>query len=461
MAIEAARQCSEKGRVITGFRLRDIQISAAAMVTEEMDLECIFQLRPHLIGTRDRSATSWLEFTVSTCADGQELRQNCCGLLLIEYEASDDSSMAVERRLEVQASRDQYYDAEEACQIPEDPQEFYKELSSLGLMYGPAFQRVSQIRKGTGQSCCIIDTFAPEMPSSPSSPADRPHVIHPATLDAMFHAVFAAFKGQDGQLKEAMVPTAIEEVVVSAQSPYESGSRFKGFSDAARHGFRDLMANLVMLDEKTMQPSVTVKGFCCAAVSGMGSSVDEEGQATSNGLCSKLVWTPSLELLSPEQERELIKAAAPGELSPETARKIEVSELMAFIFIRRAINRVSLDMIPTERLRALYAWMQEQVSLTRIHEHPLQAVMEGWDSVDEETAASMEREVETDGAEGEALCQVGRNLELILCGALDPTQLAAPKKLIDGSLSQINGMNQCQTRICEVMSNLKLNALKN
>ncbi|KAI9728591.1 MAG: Type I Iterative PKS [Cirrosporium novae-zelandiae] len=447
MAIEAACQIAEKGRVVRDFRLRDIQINAAAMVTEDCDLECVFQFRPHLIATRDKSST-WLEFTVSTCADGQDLRQNCSGLLLVEYESQDGSAMSIERQLGDQAAKDQYYQAEEVCETSEDPQEFYKELASLGLVYGPAFQKISRIRKGTGKSCCVVETFNPEVPIS----ADRPHIIHPATLDAMFHAVFAAFKGDGGLLKEAMVPKSIDEVIVSAQAPYENGTRFKGFSDAEKHGFRELMADLVMLDEKTMKPSVTVKGFCCAAVSGMGDPTDEASEETAKSFCSKLVWTPALELLSSDQERQLINAAAPGDLSPEMARKIEESELMAFIFIRRAIENVSLDMVPTEPLKALYEWMQEQLALASIHAHPLQAVMEDWQSTDKETEEALEKEVEADGTEGEALCRVGRNLEKVLCGEVDPMQLLADKDLLDGGFVDMKGMKECLTKISELVN---------
>ena len=446
MAIEAACQIAEKGRAIRDFRLRDIQISAAAMVVEDFDLEFIFQLRPHLIATRDKSST-WLEFTVSTCANSQDLRQNCSGLLVIEYESMDDSAMTNERRLEDQAARDQYHRAEESCQSAEDPREFYKELASLGLMYGPAFQKVSRIRKGTGQSCCIVDTFEPEDPVS----AERPHVIHPATLDAMFHTVFAAYKSQKTQLKEAMVPKSIDEVVIAAHAPYKNGTRFSGFSNASRHGFRELMADLVMLDEQTKQASVAIKGFCCTAVSGMSDPADEAAKVGPDNFCSKLVWIPALELLSSDQQCQLVNTAAPGDLSPIMAKKIEKAELMAFIFIRRAVEHVSFDMIPTEHLKLYYRWLQQQLALARNHAHPLQAVTEDWHSTDKETEDAIEREVEADGVEGQTLCQFGRNIEKILCGKVEPVQLLAHNKWLEGGLFDVEGMKRCMTKISKVI----------
>ncbi|MCJ1403811.1 hypothetical protein MMC11_007034 [Xylographa trunciseda] len=422
MAIEAARQIAEKGRLIRQFCLRDIQIPAAAVVTEETDMECIFQLRPHHIATRDRSAT-WLAFTVSTCGDGQTLRQNCSGLLLIEYEAEKGSAISLERAFENQVDKNEYHAAEDFCKFTEEPQEFYQRLAALGLMYGSAFQKVSRIRTGSGKSCCSVEAFQPE--GYPSR--ERPHVIHPATLDAMFHTVFAAFEGLTGRMKEAMVPKLIDEVVIAANTPFESGSRFVGVSHATRHGFRELIGSLVMLDESMMQTCVTVKGFCCSAVAGMSAPDDESANLEANSFCQKLVWTPSPQLLTTEQECQLVNAVASGHLSPESAEKVQRLELMASIFVRQAVNDVQPDMIHAEPLKLLYKYMVEQLALTSENGHSLRSIPEDWHSINDEKAAAIEKEVEAEGADGATLCEVGRNLVEILCGKLDPVQLLANK----------------------------------
>ncbi|MCJ1395325.1 hypothetical protein MMC18_008209 [Xylographa bjoerkii] len=447
MAIEAAQQIHENGRVVRQFRLRDIQIPAAAVMTEETDMECIFQLRPHLAATRDRSAT-WLEFTVSTCGDGQNLRQNCSGLLLIEYEAENGSAVSLEREFEHQADKDEYYAAEDLCRSSVEPQAFYKRLAALGLMYGNAFQKVSHIRTGAGKSRCSVEAFEPE--SYPSG--ERPHVIHPATLDAMFHTIFAAFEGLTGHMKEAMVPKLIDEVIVAANPPFKSGSRFVGVSSGTRYGFRELMGGLVMLDESTMQTIVTVKGFCCASVAGMNVSNDEAVNVGANRFCQKLFWTPSLQLLTTEQERQLVNAAASGDLSPKAARKIQRMELMAFIFVRRAVQSVQLNMIDTEPLKLLYKYMVEEVALASKHAHPLQPVTEDWHCIDEEKAAAIEREVEAEGADEDTLCHVGRNLGKILCREVDPAQLLAHKTKPGGGFVSLCGIEQILRRVSELVN---------
>lgn len=446
MAVEAACQIAAKGKAIRDFKFRDIQIVAPAVVTEESDLECIFQLRPHLVGTRDSQST-WWEFTVSTCANGEDLRQNCFGLLLIEY-LSTETGMVSERDLEDQELKNQHNEAKKHCRTTEDPKDFYRDLESLGLNYGPTFQNITHIRRGNGQSCYAVDISDPGFLEM-SGQIDRPHVIHPTNLDAMFHAVFAAFKGQ---LKEAMVPKSIDEMTISANIPFNIGARFEGFSNVSKHGFRELMADLVMLDEHSNRPAVTVKGFCCATISGTNGTADDENESTTRNLFCKITWKPSIELLSSDQKRQLIAAAVPGIMTPESAGTIEKSELLAFFYIRHTLERVPIGKVPNLHLQELYRWMQEQQTLVDTHAHPSQALREDWYDVDDQTATLLQADVLAGGAEGEALCQIGRSLEQIVLGKVDAAQLLHENGLMDRFLGELEGLNGCFSKLSEVGS---------
>ena len=306
MAIEGAVQLADKSRVISRLRLRDIQISVAAVMIEDASLEVIVQLRPHLTSTRENSST-WFEFTVSTAASDQDLRQNCCGLILIEYHQGhgEDAMTLNEGYLENKAVLDRYKAAERICQETDSPEQFYDHLGSLGLNYGPTFRNMTEIHSGKGQSCCVVEVSDPGS-TVISSNTDRPHIIHPATLDAMFHAAFAATKGKSGQLKAAMVPTSIEELVVSADIPFEPGSRFRGCCDVKSAGFRDISANIHMLNEGLENTMVSVTGFKCTEI-GWSPDAEESTEKTNKKVCSEVVWQPALELLSPQQFQSIIE----------------------------------------------------------------------------------------------------------------------------------------------------------
>ena len=290
MVIEAARQVAEQGRTVKSFKLKDIQLTAPAIMSEDSETEFVLQFNPHLIGTRDALST-FTRFIVSTSSDGQDLRQNCSGLLLIEYQYAENSDMALEHALENLEYRDRYRDNLRSCRLPEEVGMFYERLANVGLNYGPAFQGLSEIRSGEGLSCCTVNIPDISLLHGVTDP-HRPHIVHPTTLDTMFHAAFAAFKPPEGQLSSAMVPKSIDEVTVSANIGFGSGTRFKCFAQSSMLGFRELISDLVMLDYHLLASVVSVKGFCCAALSAGVESAGDVSLLLEKRIFSKAVWKP-------------------------------------------------------------------------------------------------------------------------------------------------------------------------
>lgn len=446
MAIEGACQMADITRVVKYFTLRDIQITSALVLTEETDVETIVQIRPHLIGTKDSAGSTWLDFNISSCADGVDLRQNCSGMLLIEYQSPEGSDMLWEIEQEDKTSRDLLRQAETECQTSEDPAEFYKDLTSLGLVYGDTFQNMTRIRKDAGKACCQITISDTGATTPLSKLSGRPHIIHPATLDAMFHAAFAAIKGNKGQLDTAMVPKSIEEVKISADIAFEPGSEFNGFSTAAKHGFKELMADIQMLQGASENPAVKIKGFCCSEISGMSKQSDD-GDDDIKKLCTKLVWKPTLELLSGEKVCELINAALSDTMTVASMMLVEKSEMLALELIRTALKQVSVDQISTPQLQHLYLWMQEQEpALLKSHAHRLRADNSDWLSKEEKEPSKVLEEIRSNGPDGEALSQVGPALGEILQGSVIAKDLLASSLVMTG----MTGISECRNKLKEV-----------
>jgi hypothetical protein len=103
-----------------------------------------------------------------------------------------------------------------------------------------------------------------------------------------------------------MVPKSIDEIVISADIPYEAGMRLRGHSNVARHGFKEIMSDIVMTDEAKNSPVLQISGFCCTEVAG-GSSADSTKAARS--ICSKLIWRPAINLLRLEEQKLAIARA--------------------------------------------------------------------------------------------------------------------------------------------------------
>lgn len=303
MVVEGARQIATKGRPIRSFSLRQIHLVAPAIITEESDLEYTLHFKPY-----DRVSTSeWFDFSVSTSLDGQDLQLNCSGMLLIEYTPAVGTGMSLELNFEYQKYRDQYCRNRRLCQSSENIKGFYEDLAASGLNYGSSFQRISQIRTDDRLSCYVVDIGDCSLLNDDMS-KNRPHTIHPTVLDAMFQSAFAAYKHPGRNLKTAMVPKSIEEVVVSASIPYEAGTQFKGYSNASKQGFRDLLATAVMLDEHLNEPMVIIKGLLCTSI--VGTTENADAGPSFKNIFTKLRWEPFQALPSADQEHELKSSSA-------------------------------------------------------------------------------------------------------------------------------------------------------
>ena len=449
MAIEGASQIATNGQVISNFRLRDVQIVSPAIVSERADLECILQLRPQRTGTRDNKTSTWMEFSISSCPHGEELRQNCFGLMLIEYETTRDSSISFERNLEEEKMRVRYHQVKNVCHTTEDLRSFYAELASVGLNYGPTFRNLTQLCRGQRKSCFTLQIYDPGLQEKLSY-MDRPHVIHPANLDAIFHAVFAAHKDAKDHLDETMVPTSIDEVIISAKIPYADGSQLKGFCEASQYGFRELMADVVVLDESLNSPTVTVKGFHCSGISGGGMGQQDDMELSTRKLFSKITWKPATELLTSDQARDVIARNSTVSPSSETAERLAKCEILAFLYTKRALEEVSVNSVPNTRLRELYAWLQEQYDLTRKNLHSMQVGGRNWTNIEWSEVEGFEEELEGSGPEFEALCQVGKHLTQILLGRENVEPLLRKNDILNRWPHEVNGQEECLAKLAEV-----------
>lgn len=314
MAIEAARQSNANAnhkKRVKMFRIRELHLIAAAVVPSESGaaVEYTICLRPNRTALRDASG-AWTEFTVSTCPHGKgELERNCTGLLMLEFESEDMSAPATDSDAgRHNASMAAYQKALQSCTTTLKPESFYRELDAAGLNYGPSFRCLTAIQTSTsGQSCCDVDV--------PKVKGSGEVVIHPATLDAIFHMAFAALRGSQGHLSQAMVPKTIEEIAIAAATPSDAGARLSGFSGATRDGFNEVVSNIVVT-APAGHPVLRVSGFRCSEIGGQGQPSSASGPgAAVRSICSKLVWKPAFRFLRGLEEE---KAAIVSTMTAES-----------------------------------------------------------------------------------------------------------------------------------------------
>ncbi|KAL2883985.1 hypothetical protein SGCOL_000623 [Colletotrichum sp. CLE4] len=273
MALEAASQLSHGMTDILGFHLTDLKIERAMTIPStayglEYSLnlkQCSANLEAELV---------W-EFSIySKQEDGPWIR-HADGCIKIRQKAVGLPSPTT-------GNEAKFKNIQSLCTTTMPPRQLYEILDVVGLNYGPCFQNVASI--STHQNSCTSKIKIPDTKSKMPANFEYPHVIHPATLDAMFQTLFAIDT-------KPMVPSSIESIFVSANTPHGAGFEFTGFATAERHGLRDATGSIVMVDDISdwENPSIVVDGLHFTALS--TPSIEDGGFIPNHrNLCSNVVW---------------------------------------------------------------------------------------------------------------------------------------------------------------------------
>ncbi|KAK7757632.1 Type I Iterative PKS [Diatrype stigma] len=181
------------------------------------------------------------------------------------------------------------------------PRQLYETLDVIGMNYGAMFQNITSLRKRDSE--CIGTVRVPDTKSIMPSNFEYPHIIHPATLDAVFHTAFAIGS-------EPMVPSYIGSIYVTDDIWHLSnqGGELMVRTRAERLGSRDASAHFTVsetlqhADGDPIEPMIIIEDMTFTALT--TSSDDVEGGFLPNhrSLCSEIKWEEHDEsALSPEE----------------------------------------------------------------------------------------------------------------------------------------------------------------
>ncbi|KAK1992151.1 beta-ketoacyl synthase domain-containing protein [Colletotrichum falcatum] len=272
MALEAASQLSCGMTDVLGFHLTGLRIERAMIIpSSAYGLE--YSLNLKRLPAKADADPEW-EFAIySKPEDGPWTRHA-------------DGSIKIQRHAEALPAAGEhahrYTQIRGLCDKSVPPRQLYELLDVVGLNYGPCFQNVVSI--STHENACISKVRIPDTKSKMPAGFEFPHVIHPATLDAMFQTLFAVDS-------KPMVPSSIESIFVSAQIPHGAGHEFTGFATAERHGLRGAVGSIVMASDESNwhAPLVVVDGLKFTALS--TPSIEDGGFIPNHrNLCSEVVW---------------------------------------------------------------------------------------------------------------------------------------------------------------------------
>ncbi|KAL2875457.1 hypothetical protein SGCOL_009369 [Colletotrichum sp. CLE4] len=259
MALEAALQLQDTSRKLKGIGLQDLKFERGLVVpSREEVVQTEVSLRP------DEARPSMWKFAVYSIPSKGSWTKHCHGTVGLEYENAKESALApseeewrgmtgIYNRIKLNAVEDIEMDY------------FYDHLESVGVEYGPTFRNVFEAGAVTGEHCAHGSISIPDTKSSMPFDFECPHLIHPATMDAIFHLLFIAFS--DGRpLQEAAVPYTLKHMYIAADLPQGDGGTYSGYAKRLQTNGRETSGDLIVSDELWSSPKLIVRDFALRQV---------------------------------------------------------------------------------------------------------------------------------------------------------------------------------------------------
>lgn len=457
MAVEGAHQLNIGKREVMGYQLRDIKIGTAIIIPlDDERIETMLQLRPWKLGSRS-STSHWQEFTIFSKAKGEDWQENCSGLISTRYVPDNTTAFidGTEETREDEQYRQRFLKAKKNCIHAHVPRQLYQSLRNLGLYYGPTFQNLAEIHAGVHEGTCLLripDTRA-VMPQK----FEYPHIIHPATLDAMFQMVFPTLTEAKKITLSVMVPTFLKSLYISCNISNKAGDELHGHSVGKRYSYREAEASIVFSEPEWKKPQVIVTGLRCTTLSAMTEGVmPNDSVPASKKLCFGISWKEDIDLLTHEQTKALLKKGTPfvERVGSVGAKELE---LAAYIYTQRVLKsfdpELGLALVP--HLKLYYEWMQHQQTLgvQGLLEHQT-ADQTDWLGLNAEHETQVLRRVAADFPDGKLLCEVGENLDGILKGTIEPLQVMLKDDMLQDFYEKGRGSSETLARLAQYIDRL-------
>ncbi|KZZ99128.1 polyketide synthase [Moelleriella libera RCEF 2490] len=270
MVLEGAKQIRPKDKHFLGYEITDMKLSQAMIVPNTAHgLEVAMTIK-----LNDDSKGHGHEFTIYSKQLDGDWEQHASGF--VQWRLADSEGYSGFSAHDPSMQR-----FSRQCGQSVNSRQLYELLDTIGMNYGPTFQNVSDVKRGDG--ACVFKVKVPDTKSKMPAKFEYPHVIHPATLDSMFHSLFAIET-------VPLVPAFFESIFVSANVNNEDGPRlFSGYATAEKVGLHGARANLSLSGSGSAGPDVVIKGFNLTAIDG-GAREEAGFLPNFQNLSNEIVW---------------------------------------------------------------------------------------------------------------------------------------------------------------------------
>ena len=424
MAIEATHQrATEMSVIIKGYSLRNIVIRQALVVPEQSgEVETMLTLRPYNESARASSDT-WQEFCVFSVTEDNHWTEHCRGLISLQQESSlNEVDGDIQGRAAQASNAKIISEAEAKCDITLDVKEFYRSLQALGLDYGPTFANMTSAR-ATNQ-CSIGEITISDTASVMPMNFQYPFVLHPSTLDSIFHPLFAAVAGIAGSIEDPMVPIFIENISVSKNICTDAGHRLTVYTSTEDIDPRHIKASMLVVNsgQDCYEPVVDVNGLTCMT---LARDTLETSGIDSKKMAYNYQWKADVDLL---KYHDVANVCAELSSPPEERSEAWAMEQACFYLYQQALDATPASLVPAMHPHHKKLWTRMRSVVLNVRaanpDH-------SWTTANQIERDSIMEEVRNSGFEGQLLHHVGQKLPWILTNQAEPLSLMMEDGLLE------------------------------
>ncbi|KAH0597751.1 Polyketide synthase [Metarhizium humberi] len=273
MVLEGAKQIKPAMDGFLGYEISHMHLSKAMIVPNtEHGLEVALNIKITTDISGEMQPKASHQFSIYSKHLGRDWEQHATGFIQFKHTTAYSSAPSTAHDKQLDKLSD-------SCKKGINSRQLYEDLDTIGMNYGPTFQNISNIRKGEG--ACVCKVGVPDTKSKMPAKFEYPHIIHPATLDSMFHPLFVIET-------VPMVPTFIKSLFVSTGIDQDGPKVFSGFATADRVGLQGATAKIVMNGCGSSKTQVIVNGLYLTALQSTGS--EEKFLPNFRNLCTEIVW---------------------------------------------------------------------------------------------------------------------------------------------------------------------------
>ncbi|KAI1813639.1 hypothetical protein GGS20DRAFT_469502 [Poronia punctata] len=418
MVVEAMVQTADPGKVVEGIQFRDVFPGPPITLTDNEDqpVETKLQLRNWRLASRSLT-TYWKEFSISSRSRDGTWTQHSTGLVSLKYAPDNHASSFADE----QASNNEVYKSEYArlanSQLtPHTSEEFYSKYEKLGMRWGETFKTLKESR--TAGNTVVATLEVPDTQSWMPVQVESSYVIHPATLDGIFHVLLAA-----ETVEKIAVPKYIERIYVSTKLPTEPGSKLQGYAEIKERWADGSNGTVVLSDQKWDEPLLIFEGLKQTDYdSGAKEGEEDEAQIKAvRKLGAYSTWHVDVEN-SPDTLRELLTEAV--DKAPQVPYdEVYDLEWCAYIVCKRMAARFTEEDAKrmTHAHQIFYGYMKNQVALANENKLPCQTPE--WLTASKETEDEVLARAAITSLEGKMMVRISDNIESVLLGEIEPWEL--------------------------------------